>query len=98
MRRTRGPAPTRRSPLSRAASTTDATGSVSSTPQMNPRPRTSCTLPPTRSAMPRRSAPSTSPFRRTPSRKSGRAMWSTTARATVATMGPPPKVVPWSPG
>src|SRR5439155_1805586 len=96
-RSTSAPAVTTSSPRSRAAVTYGAAGSASSMPHISPRPRTSFTFA-ERAASPASRAPSHSPFCRTAARKSGWAMVRTTSRATLATRGPPPNVVAWSPG
>src|SRR5438552_2299012 len=96
-RSTFAPAVTTSSPRSRAAVTYGAAGSASSRPHISPRPRTSFTFA-ERAASRASRAPSHSPFCRTAARKSGWAMVRTTSRATLATRGPPPNVVAWSPG
>src|SRR5438128_2052619 len=96
-RSTFAPAVTTSSPRSRAAVTYGAAGSPSSRPHISPRPRTSFTFA-ERAASRASRAPSHSPFCRTAARKSGWAMVRTTSRATLATRGPPPNVVAWSPG
>src|SRR5438094_1434536 len=96
-RTTCGPAVTTSRPRSRAAATIGAAGSASSSPHISPRPRTSATrgAPAARRA---RRAPSHSALRRTSARNAGSAIVRTTSRATLATSGPPPNVVAWSPG
>src|SRR5437660_1053340 len=96
-RSTFAPAVRTSSPRSRAAVTHGAAGSASSSPHISPRPRASRTFA-ERLARPASRAPSHSPFCRTAARKSGWAMVRTTSSATLATRGPPPNVVAWSPG
>src|SRR5207302_3819429 len=91
-RTTVGPAVATSTCRSRAAATNGAAGSVSSTPHIKPRPRTSATRA-RRSASCASRPPSHSPLRRTAARNSGAASARTTSRATPATRGPPPNVV-----
>src|SRR5438876_7131087 len=97
MRITVGPAVRTSRCRSRAAATTGAATSLSSSPHISPRPRASRTreVPATRRF---NRVPNHSPFARTAARKSGSAIVRSTSRATVATKGPPPNVVAWSPG
>src|SRR3989442_4917875 len=92
-----GPALTTSKPRSRAAVTNGAAGSPSSTPHISPRPRTSRTLA-LRAASAERRRSSQPPLSRTAARKPGSAIVRSTSSATVATSGPPPNVVAWSPG
>src|SRR5690349_10377979 len=94
---TSGPAVTTSRPRSRALATKGAAGSTSSSPHRSPHPRTSLTRGVTATSRSSR-APSHSPLRRTSARNAGSAMVRTTSSATLATRGPPPKVVAWSPG
>src|SRR5690606_4284519 len=95
-RMTRSPAVPNNSPASKARATNGAAGSASSRPHMSPRPRASTATP--RSTRERSVRLTISPLRRTSARNSGAETRRTTSSATARTSGPPPKVVPWSPG
>src|SRR5436309_3694929 len=97
MRMTFGPAVSTSRWRSRAAATNGAAASVSSRPHISPRPLASFTRALRVASAPSR-APNHSPLARTAARNSGSAIVRTTSSATVATNGPPPNVVAWSPG